>query len=204
LNTVVYPALAEGDRAAGYHADFPDLPGCTAAGEDLTQLLANAREAVRAHLEGLSERDQDWPEPTPIESLGGRPGALLMVDVQVEDAPVRVNLSIGEQLLERIDAAAGARGMTRAGFVAQAARVALGEANGRKAPDFDAATKRLQDELATLGRRLSESLGPDSAFSRHMAEWDVKIYDTIQKTADNVSAAMARRKQGSGGAEPRA
>jgi hypothetical protein len=31
-----------------------------------------------------------------------------------------------------------------------------------------------------------------------MAELDVKIYDTIQRTADNVSAAMARRKQTAG------
>jgi predicted RNase H-like HicB family nuclease len=197
MNTVVYPALAEGDKEGGYRASFPDLPDCTALGADMGDLLAHAREAVDAHLKALADKGEDWPEPTPIEALAARPGALLMVDVQVEDAPLRVNLSIGERLLKRIDAAAQARGMTRSGFVAAAARAFLGEpeAKARTGPDFEATTRRLQEELSALGRKLSDSLGPDSAFSRHMAELDVKIYDTIQRTADNVSAAMARRKQ---------
>jgi predicted RNase H-like HicB family nuclease len=206
MNTVIYPALVEGDRALGYKVTFPDLAGCTASGEGMGDLLVHAREAVGALLKALSDREQEWPEPTPIEQLGARPGGLLMVDVQVEDAPVRVNLSIGERLLKRIDAAAQARSMTRSGFVAAAARAALGE-NGkstRTSPDFEAATRRLQEELSSLGRKLSDSLGPESAFSRHMAELDTKIYDTIQRTADNVSAAMAKRKRttGSGAATP--
>jgi predicted RNase H-like HicB family nuclease len=206
MNTVVYPAIAEGDRQAGYRAVFPDLPGCTASGADMGELLVHAREAASAHLKALADKDEDWPEPTPMERLGARPGALVMVDVTVEDAPVRVNLSIGERLLKRIDTAAQARGMTRSAFVAAAARASLGEPEPRARPtaDFEAATRRLQEELSAMGRKLSDSLGPDSAFSRHMAELDVKIYDTIQRTADNVSAAMARRKKtvGPGAAQP--
>jgi predicted RNase H-like HicB family nuclease len=200
MTILIYPAIAQGDREGGYRAVFPDLAGCTASGADMGELLVHAREAVTAHLKALADKDEDWPEPTPIEQLGSRPGALMMVDVQVDDAPVRVNLSIGERLLKRIDAAAQARAMTRSAFVAAAARAFLGEpdAKGRSAPDFEAATRRLQEELAAVGRKLSDSLGPDSAFSRHMAELDVKIYDTIQRTADNVSAAMARRKQTAG------
>ncbi|HEY5071864.1 MAG TPA: type II toxin-antitoxin system HicB family antitoxin [Caulobacteraceae bacterium] len=201
MHTVIYPALAEADAAGGYRARFPDLPGCAAVGEDMGQLLVHAREAVGAHLKLLAERDEEWPKPSAIETIPDRSGALLMVDVQVEDSPVRVNLSIGEQLLKRIDAAAQARGMTRSGFVAAAARASLGEpgARPRAMPDLEAATRRMQDELSALGRKLTDSLGPDSAFSRHMAELDVKIYDSIQRTADNVSAAMDRRKRTAAG-----
>jgi predicted RNase H-like HicB family nuclease len=203
MNTIVYPALAQGDKETGYRAVFPDLPDCAASGADMGELLANAREAVDARLKALADKGEDWPTPTPIEALKVQAGALFMVDVRVEDPPVRVNLSIGERLLKRIDTAAQARGMTRSGFVAAASRAFLGEpeVRSRAGSDFESATRRLQDELSALGRKLSDSLGPDSAFSRHMAELDVKIYDTIQRTADNVSAAMARRKQ-TVGADP--
>ncbi|MGH6993586.1 MAG: hypothetical protein ACRED8_01510, partial [Caulobacteraceae bacterium] len=53
--------------------------------------------------------------------------------------------------------------------------------------------------LTSVGRRLTETFGPDSPFSRSMGEWDRRVYDTVQKTADNVSAAMARRKERHGG-----
>ena len=46
-----------------------------------------------------------------------------------------------------------------------------------------------------LGRKITDSLGPDSAFNRNMTEFDNKVTETIRKTADNISAAMARRKE---------
>jgi hypothetical protein len=56
----------------------------------------------------------------------------------------------------------------------------------------------MQDELAMFGRRINESLGPDSAFSRGVNDLDHRVYDRIQAAADKVSAAMAKRKQGMG------
>ena len=91
-------------------------------------------------------------EPTPIEQLSLTPGVIpVLVDVTVEDTPVRVNISIGERLLQRLDAAAEAKGMTRSGFIAQAVRVSLGERG--LAPEFEAATRRLQDELRPSGAK---------------------------------------------------
>ena len=130
---------------------------------------------------------------------------LLLIDIEVDDPPTRVNISIGERLLRRIDAAAQKSGMTRSGFLAQAARVSLGEEaakpGDRASFDFEAATRRMQDELSTFGRRINESLGPDSAFSRGVADLDHRVYDRIQAAADKVSAAMAKRKQGMGASE---
>src|SRR5690349_6494561 len=102
MATVVYPAIATGDRTAGYSATFPDLAGCSARGADLTELLSKARDALREHLNGLAQGDQDWPEATPLENVQAGSGTLLAVDVQIEETPVRVNISIGERLLKRI------------------------------------------------------------------------------------------------------
>ena len=206
MTTIIFPALAETAATGGYHATFPDLPGCTADGATIGDLLVAARTKLAEKLKSLSDDGESWPEATPMEAVRTNPGAvLLLIDIEVDDPPTRVNISIGERLLRRIDAAAQKSGMTRSGFLAQAARVSLGEEaskpGDRAAFDFEAATRRMQDELSTFGRRINESLGPDSAFSRGVADLDHRVYDRIQAAADKVSAAMAKRKQGVGASE---
>ena len=195
MNAIVYVALAQAGEAADYTARFPDLPHCTASGAHPAELLANARAALRAELQALAERAEEWPVPTRVEHVQPAPPQFtLLVDVEVEDTPVRVNISIGEQLLKKLDAAAEASGSTRSGFIAQAVRERLGE--GRHAgADFEGTARRMQDELAALGRKIQDSLGPDSAFNRSMADLDIRLSDTIRKAADNVSSAMARRRE---------
>jgi predicted RNase H-like HicB family nuclease len=195
MATVVYPAVATGDRTAGYSATFPDLPNCTARGSDLADLLTQAREALRDHLTGLSNGGHDWPEPTPLEHVSAGQGTLLAVDITLEETPVRVNISIGERLLKRIDAAAEARGMTRSGFIASACRRALGEAGATwgSSAEWENAAKRMHDEFSDFGRRMNENLGPGSAFARNMSELDDKISDAIRRTADSVASALRRR-----------
>ena len=195
MNAIVYVALAEAGEPAGYTAHFPDLPECSASGAEPAELLANARAALRAALQALAERAEEWPVPTRLEQVQPKPAQFtLLVDVEVEDTPVRVNISIGEQLLKKLDAAAEAAGSTRSGFIAQAVRERLGEGRHGGA-DFEGAARRLQDELAVMGRKIQDSLGPDSAFSRSMADLDNRLSDTIRKAADNVSSAMARRRE---------
>lgn len=195
MRSVVYVAVGSPGEAGPYQARFPDLPAAQAAGENQGGLLANARTALSDELQALADAGQDWPAATPIESLAPRPGEFLfLVDVEVEDTPVRVNVSIGEQLLKRLDAAAAAGGATRSGFIAQAVRAKLGEKQ-TVAAEFEGAARKLQDELAAIGRKLTDSLGPDSAFSRSMADLDDRVSATIQRAADNVSAAVARRRE---------
>jgi hypothetical protein len=83
--------------------------------------------------------------------------------------------------------------MTRSGFIAQAVRTSLGE-TPRSATDLDAIGHRLQEELVALGRRINDSIGPESTFSRRMNELDGVFYDRVRKAADSVSAAMAKRR----------
>jgi predicted transcriptional regulator len=161
----------------------------------MAQLLATARQTVRDRLQALADAGEAWPSPTLLEAIETKDGArAVLIDVAVDDAPVRVNISVGEQLLSRLDAAAEARGMSRSGFIAQAVRVSLGERPAGSA-DFDVASRRVQDELSALGRKINDSIGPDSAFSRRMAEVDDLFYDGVRRAADSVSAAVSRRRR---------
>jgi predicted RNase H-like HicB family nuclease len=193
MSTVLFVALVSGDHASGYRARFPDIEDCSADGQDLTELLNHARQALAARLEALEGAGEAWPTATPIEEVASDPGAIpIPVDISVDDPPIRVNISLGERLVQRLDAAAESRGMTRSGFIAQAVRVSLGERTQGSA-DFEAVGRRLHDELNALGHKINESIGPESAFSRRMAELDDQLFDGVRRAADSVSAAMTRR-----------
>lgn len=195
MSTQFFAALVTGDQASGYRATVPDLPDIAAEAADLGQLLSEVRRVALQRLQSLADAGETWPAPTPIEAVVAPPGAWVMiVDIPVEDAPVRVNISLGERLLQRLDAAAEARGMTRSGLIAQAVRFSLGE-QAHGGADVGAMGRRIQDELAALGRRINDSIGPESAFSRRMTELDDKVLEGVRRAADNVSAAVARRRE---------
>ena len=126
MSTIVYVAVVEGSEKEGYSAFFPDLPGCVTASSTMLELLADARDALALHLEGMVEDGVPLPVPSPLENIPidaevaevGR----ILIDAEVDDSPVRVNISIGAQLLKRVDTAAQVRGMTRSGFMIEATR----------------------------------------------------------------------------------
>jgi predicted RNase H-like HicB family nuclease len=201
MSTVVYVALVSPAESAGYRAAFPDLPDCAAEGANLAELLINARQRLLVCLEAIEGQGEAWPAASPIETFTARPGVMAIpIDVAVDDPPIRVNISMGERLVQRLDAAAEAHGMTRSGFIARSVRASLGE-TARGAGDFEAMGRRLQDELTALGRRINESIGPDSTFNRRMNEIDGVVYEGVRKAADSVSAAMSRRRDASKSAE---
>jgi predicted RNase H-like HicB family nuclease len=192
MSTIIYVARVQSEDQ-GYRATFPDLPGCEAVGRDLAELLVHARTAVIADLERIESQGDAWPPATPIERIVSEAGVMAIpIDVAVDDPPIRVNISLGERLVQRLDAAAEARGMTRSGFIAQSVRASLGD-RARVGDDLGANAKRFQEELNTLGRRINDSIGPDSPFARRMNELDERVFDGVRKAADTVSAAMGRR-----------
>ena len=203
MSTVVYVALASRTEAGGYRAHFPDLADCAAEGESLAELLINARQGLLACLEAIEGQGDAWPAASPLETFAGQPDVMAIpVDVAVDDPPIRVNVSLGERLVQRLDAAAEARGMTRSGFIAQSVRASLSD-TARGHGDFDARGRRMQDELAGMARKINDSIGPESAFARRMGEFDGALYEGVRKAADSVSAAMSKRRDaGKSGEKP--
>jgi hypothetical protein len=118
---------------------------------------------------------------------------VVLIEVPVDDPPIRVNVALGERLVQRLDAAAEARGMTRSGFIAQSVRMNLGE---QPRNDFEGSGRKLHDEFATLARKINEAIGPNSTFEKRMAGLDDRLYDGVRRAADSVSAAMSRRREG--------
>jgi len=52
---------------------FPDLPGCTSAGDDIDEALRNAPEALELYVEALQEDGQPLPRARTLTELKADP-----------------------------------------------------------------------------------------------------------------------------------
>ncbi|MGD0633432.1 MAG: type II toxin-antitoxin system HicB family antitoxin [Beijerinckiaceae bacterium] len=122
-----YIALIHKDADSDYGVSFPDLPGCVTAGTSLDEARSFAEEALALHLSGMAADGEAVPEPSSLEAIMNDPenrdSVAVLVPVKSE-APraVRVNITLPEDVLARIDAYAERSGMNRSGFLAYAAK----------------------------------------------------------------------------------
>ena len=124
--------VEKGDPESAYGIWFPDVPGCFPAADDLDGLPRAAAELLRQHVEALESNGRSVPSPRPLAEVmadaevrrATRRGATTMLVPLLADPgrTVRVNVTVERGLLEQIDEAAEARGLTRSAFLAQAAR----------------------------------------------------------------------------------
>nr|WP_305037996.1 type II toxin-antitoxin system HicB family antitoxin [Neorhizobium galegae] len=109
-----------------YGVSFPDFPGVVTAGATLDEARHMAEEALAFHVEGMVEDGDAIPEPSSLESVmadpDNRDGVAILVTLKSQTAKaVRINITLPEDVLERIDRFAADHGLSRSGFLARAA-----------------------------------------------------------------------------------
>jgi predicted RNase H-like HicB family nuclease len=115
---------------------FPDFPGCITAGKTIDEAKDLAYEALLLHWEGLREDGEPLPAPTNLEDIVADPenaDAMAFLVVSVPDAQgkaKRINITIPEETLRRVDSAAKRRGLSRSSFLTRAAQEVM-EQEGR-------------------------------------------------------------------------
>jgi predicted RNase H-like HicB family nuclease len=117
----------------GYGVVFPDFPGCVSGGDTVQEAGAAAIEALSGHVELIAESGDPLPEPSPpdaplpdwLAEVPGKTVATVLIPIEVPGRTQRINVSIDEALLARLDRAAAASGETRSGLIARAVREAL-------------------------------------------------------------------------------
>jgi predicted RNase H-like HicB family nuclease len=121
-------ALIDEDKGR-FGVTFPDFPGCTTIGKTFEEAVGKAAEVLAFHVEGLAE-DGALPEPRTLEQLRGdrqfrrdeKTAVPALIPYEPPSKATRINITIDEGLLRRIDAAAENAGETRSAFLAAAAR----------------------------------------------------------------------------------
>jgi predicted RNase H-like HicB family nuclease len=111
---------------------FLTWKGCFSAGDSLEEAAANASAALRQHVEAVESAGRNPARPRNVDEVLAdadvktsiAAGAVLFAVPLLADAgrTVRINVSLDKALVDEIDAAASARGLTRSAFIAQAAR----------------------------------------------------------------------------------
>lgn len=122
-----YFALVHKEADSAYGVQFPDVPNVFSAADDQKDIVPFAVDALR-----FAAEDGELPTPSSHEAIMARAevrealaeGAYLVSIPLIDNdaAIVRANVTFERGMLKAIDEAAKARGVTRAAFLASAAR----------------------------------------------------------------------------------
>src|ERR1700694_2628793 len=123
-----YIGLIRKDDGSDFGGDFPDFPGCVTAGATIEEARRLAEEALEMHVEGMAEDGEALPAPSSLDAIMADPAnadavAFLVTLAEATDRAVRINITLPERLLRRIDA----RARNRSAFLARGAQKALSE-----------------------------------------------------------------------------
>lgn len=123
-----YIGLIRKDADSDFGVDFPDFPGCISAGTTLDEARRMAQEALELHVGGMIEDGEALPVGSSLETIMADPEnadavAFVVTVPDAADRTVRVNITLPERLLRRIDE----RAKNRSAFLARAAEKALSE-----------------------------------------------------------------------------
>lgn len=123
-----YPLIIHKDPESDYGVTIPDLPGCFSAGGTFEEAIINSQEAILTHIEGLLLDDEPIPSPTPIEELRkvirdeSVVWAIASVDLsELSERVKRINITVPEKILSKIDSFASKEGESRSGLLVHAA-----------------------------------------------------------------------------------
>ena len=126
-------AIEPGTDTSAWGVAVPDLPGCFSAGDTLDEAMANARQAIDQHVEIMIEDGVPIPIARTLAVIQADPAytgwVWAVVDVPVEKylGPAeKINITVPRMVLARIDEYAKSQGMSRSGFLVEAARTAMG------------------------------------------------------------------------------
>ena len=122
-----YIGLVHKDKDSAYGVQFPDVPGCFSASDDMDHVVSNATEAL-----SLWAEDAVPPLPRSLEDIIAETdiaadlasGAFLISVPLIENDTrvVSANISMERGMLKAIDSAAKRRKLTRSAFLTHAAR----------------------------------------------------------------------------------
>lgn len=123
-----YPVVIHKDSDSDYGVTVPDLPGCFSAGESVDDAISCVTEAIECHVEGFLIDGEDVPVSLPMEVHKENPDfadafAWVLVDVdlsKLSGKTKRINVTIPERILSRIDAYAANQNASRSGLIADA------------------------------------------------------------------------------------
>jgi len=125
-------AIEPGNDTNAWGVVVPDLPGCFSAGDSLDEAMDNAKEAIELHVQTMLEDGESIPAPRTLAhwqadaEFAGWVWAVVNAPVEKYFGPAeKINITVPRVVLSRIDDYAKRHGLSRSGFLVEAARTAM-------------------------------------------------------------------------------
>jgi predicted RNase H-like HicB family nuclease len=129
MKEVSYWAAFEPQPEGGFTVTFPGIPGAISEGDDMKEAWFNAREALELILEARAEASESLPHQDSVEKLARfMSGAQMqLVTAFAPTNATRINVTMDEGLLERLNRRVETTGQSRSAYIAEAVRKSLRE-----------------------------------------------------------------------------
>ena len=138
MPTRTYPAIVDFDPGTGnWTIVFPGFPGVTSVAETIADIPRQAGDALASAVEDMEREGEALPpsiedgavavEYDRADYAGPR---IWMIPVETQGRAIRINMSMEEGLLARLDEVARRTGATRSALLARGARMVIGVERG--------------------------------------------------------------------------
>jgi predicted RNase H-like HicB family nuclease len=131
MTTRHYLGIAE-PMPGNWSISFPVFPGTVTTGETFAELMTNARDALASVVAAMEEDGEPIPESFDAspDSLTYNPAdyhdpRIVLVAVEVGGRSVRINVTMDEGLVARLDSLADRAHASRSALLARGARMVL-------------------------------------------------------------------------------
>jgi predicted RNase H-like HicB family nuclease len=121
-NIKKYIAVINKENGKQYGVIFPDFLGCVTVGKNLEEAKEMAQEALQFHVDGMLKDGEDLPYGMTLDEIKKKykkAEIFLVVAVKIKTKATRINISIDEKLLRKLDKFLLNRNETRSSFFAK-------------------------------------------------------------------------------------
>lgn len=117
-----YIAVVDKDKNSDYGVLFPDFLGCVTCASTLEEAKNMAKEALQFHIDGLTTDKENIPSPSTLDEIKKKypkAEAFLIISALTPTYAKRINITIDEKLLRKLDSYLAKKGGNRSNFFSQ-------------------------------------------------------------------------------------
>ena len=135
MTTRSYLAIVDRVPGENWSITFPDFPGVTAVAERAADIHDQARDALASAVEDMEQAGEALPPSIEEGAFPDCDRAVFhdpqnwIIPIETSGRALRVNVSIEEGLLARIDAVSRRTGRSRSALLARGARLVIADEN---------------------------------------------------------------------------
>ncbi len=120
-----YVAVVKKNKSSDYAVIFSDFPSCITAGKTLEEAQDMAQEALQFHIDGMVEDKEEVPTPLGLDAVRKKyktAEAFLVITARIPAKVARINITIDEKFLRKLDKYLEAHHGSRSSFFVEAAK----------------------------------------------------------------------------------